>query len=115
MVGEKGLVLVGFDESRGLAREAVGEMLARWAIGQPWVAVRRKIPAAAIGAAALVAAHVDVEALVFRPEPFGSEVPFAGKKGRVPRGFHGLCKRRRVQRQAVIVRGGQQDGVAPPL
>jgi hypothetical protein len=114
-VGEETTVFVGFDESASLRGEAIWQVLAFWAVGQAGVVIGDKVFAAPIRAAAIDAAEVVIEALIFWPETLGAEMPFASEEGGVTGGFHGLGQGGRVECEAVGVGGGEQRGVAFPF
>ena len=90
-------------------------MFAIGSVGQAGVAVGRKVLLAAVGSAAVDAAPIHIEALIFRPEPFRTEMPFTGQEGRVTAGLQCLGQRRLVQRQPVGIRCRQVAGIALPF
>ena len=113
-VGQEGLVLVGSHELHRFAGEAIGQMLTIWAILEARIAVGRKIFFPAVRAAAVMAALVDVKALILRPEALVAEVPFAGEEGGVTIFLERLSESEFLQLQLACVGCGQQACVASP-
>ena len=62
----------------------------------------------------MMAALVDIETLILRPEPFVAQVPFAGEEGGVAIFLERLGEGELLELQLARVGCGQEAGVAPP-
>ena len=62
----------------------------------------------------MMAALVDIETLILRPEPFVAQVPFAGEEGGVAIFLERLGEGELLELQLARVGCGQEPGVAPP-
>ena len=62
----------------------------------------------------MMAALVDIETLILRPEPFVAQVPFTGKEGGVAIFLERLGEGELLELQLARVGCGQEAGVAPP-